>query len=113
MPPRPRKKFNIAWEPEWETKRMRWILTILDTKEPKLRQLLEELAPHGYRFGEFNKYRRPTVCLISITKLACLTEPGLQAEIRRVQDLCDRYELVEGLDDVDVEDPAYDDLSVN
>ncbi len=92
---------------------MRWIFTILDPRGPKLKELLEELAPHGYRLREFKKYRRPTMCLMCITKLACLTEPALNAEIRHVQTLCDRYELADGLDDVDVEDPKYDDLSVN
>ena len=113
MPARPRKKWSLPWDPNWETKRMRWIFTILDPRGPKLKELLEELAPHGFRLREFKKYRRPTMCLMSITKLACLTEPALKAEVRRVQKICDRYELVDGLDDVDVEDPAYDDLSVN
>lgn len=92
---------------------MRWVFTIFDRREPKLKELLEELAPHGYRLGEFTKYQRPTMYLMNITKLACLTEPGLKAEIRRVQQLCDRYELVDGLDCVDVQDPKHDDLSVN
>ncbi len=43
------KKCQLAWKSEWDTKRMRWLFIVLDPDKAKLKEILDELAPAGYR----------------------------------------------------------------
>jgi hypothetical protein len=106
------KKFQSAWNSEWDKRRMRWLFYVLDPDEAKLKAILDELAPAGYRLHRLNRLPKYREIVMSISKLEQLDKKDLDAEILRVHTVCERHHIV-GLDDIDVEDPAHDDLGVN
>lgn len=91
---------------------MRWSFYIMGGKRAEMLAIAEELAPAGYRLRSATFNRRTKETLMVLTKLATYNETDLFVEIRRLNALFKRRKIF-GLDCVDVEDPKYDDRSVN
>ncbi|MCB9194229.1 MAG: hypothetical protein H6597_06820 [Flavobacteriales bacterium] len=107
------KRMEEHWDPAWARERKLWVFYVVYNDLKKMAQLLEDLAPHGYRSERVNKRLRNgiqrTIC---ITRLGQFTQQQMRAEMQRIQQACDRLGFY-GLDEVDAEPLDLDRLHIN
>lgn len=103
----------MAWDNAWERERRRWLFFVEYSTVRDREQLLELLAPSGYRC----RARQPNLPrggpqLVVLVLLGQFTMDQLFAEVNRVHAACDSLGLA-GLDDVDVGTIDPDRLRLN
>lgn len=105
---------RLYWHPSLSAERMRWKFFVYGQGQgrSRLKALCKELAHLGYYVSKWRGSRRYGQTLMVIAVMKQLDFRQLCAEVHRVRAASDRLGLL-GLDCVDAENPAYDDLSVN
>ena len=99
-----RQALKLDWTSAWERKRFCWVFYIRYADVKRMRELLEVLAPFGYRaWGEIKRLRPGQSRSAAVELFGQFSEKQVHAEIMRVHRACDRLDL-DGLDDVDVEE---------
>ena len=98
------RALKLDWDAAWERRRFCWVFYIQYADVKRMRELLEVLAPFGYRaWGEIKRLRPGQSRSAAVELYGQFSEKQVHAEIMRVHRACDRLDL-DGLDDVDVEE---------
>jgi hypothetical protein len=91
LPKRARQTLRDRWKPQDERKRMRWYFYVVVSDLKCFNQLVEELAPFGYRtVGYDRRSRRKVPRTEHLVLIEQLTQEQVYAEIMRVHKACDR-----------------------
>ena len=103
-----RQALKLDWTSAWERRRFCWVFYIRYGDVKRMRELLEVLAPFGYRaWGEIKRLRPGQSRSAAVELYGQFSEKQVHAEIMRVHRASDR------LDDVNVEEIDARRRSVN